>query len=111
MFRLFPTTQQEWSRAFLFIFQAYVVVGLVCCWFLSSFWVHRQTTLHWKTALEVLYAFEERAMIGFAVCLVVLAYSGIADLIIGRWRRGFLNLFLAAITTWVIFTTNYYAIS
>jgi len=107
-FRLFPKTREEWLRAFLFLFQAYVVLGLVVCWFLSSFWVHGKTsTLRMKDALLVLYDFEERLMIGYVVCVIVLAYSGLTSLIIGRWRTGFLNLLLAAITAWVIFTTSF----
>ena len=108
VFRLFPKTREEWLSAFVFVFRAYVVVGLIVCWFVSSFWVHSKTgTWHWKTKLACFYDFEERVMIGYAICLVVLAYSGVADLIIGRWRSGLLNLFLAAITAWVMFTTSF----
>ena len=103
--RLFPKTRQDWLRAFLFVFRAYVVVGVVGCWFVYFFWVYRQQGGSARNdALVDFCDFEERVMTGYAVCLVVLAYRGIADLIRGRWRSGLLNLFLAAISAWVIFT-------
>ena len=83
------------------------MVGLVLCWLISSFWLHVKAST-WKTklALMVFYDCDVRMMIGYGICIIVLAYSGLTDLIIGRWRRGFLNLCLAAITAWVFFTTS-----
>jgi hypothetical protein len=45
-------------------------------------------------------------MVGYAVCFVVLVYSGLQQLIIGRWRSGLLNLSLATIIAWVFFTAS-----
>jgi len=107
MIPLFPKTREGWSRAFLFVFQAYVVAGLVGCWIVSFFWVHGKTsTWATKNALMGFYDFRERVMVGYAVCFVVLVYSGLQQLIIGRWRSGLLNLSLAAITAWVFFPAN-----
>jgi len=85
-----------------------VVVSLVVDWFLSTFWVHGKTTgSEMKNALMALYDFEERVMVGYAVCLIVLGVIGLEELIKGRWRSALINLFLAAISLWVIFTADF----
>jgi hypothetical protein len=104
-FALLPKTREEWLRAFLFLFQAYVVLAFV----VRSFYYYKLP--HGKGALVAFYNFEERIQIGYAICLVVLSYSGIADLIMGRWRSGRLNLCLAAFSVWMLFRTRSWAIS
>jgi hypothetical protein len=110
-FRILPKAPEEWLRAFLFLFQAYVIVAFVVRWIFSSIWVYGKTGMDYKLALSCFYDFQMRIFIGYAVCLVVLSYSGIADLIMGRWRSGCLNLFLAAFSVWMLFTCRDYAIS
>jgi len=41
------------------------------------------------------------------VCLIVLGVIGLEELIKGRWRSALINLFLAAISLWVIFTADF----
>ena len=46
-------------------------------------------------------------MMGYAVCVIALSYSGIAELIMGRWRSGCLDLCFAAIDVWMLSTMNF----
>ena len=104
MFRLFPKTREEWFAAFLFIFQSYVVVASIVRWFFASYF-----TPIWPHGVlrSLVVDFDERKTIGNALCVVVLSYSGIADLIMGRRRRGCLNLCLAAMNAYAVKTTSF----
>jgi len=96
--RLFPKTREEWRRAFLFVFQSYPVLV-----FVARNFYRFVISPHGKGEAGAFYDFEERVQIGCAICLIVLFYSSIIDLIMGHWRRGCLNLCLAFFSVWLMF--------
>lgn len=64
--------------------------------------VYRIYSMNMKGYGFALYDFQDRIAIGYGVCFAVLFYSGIVDLIMGRWRSRCLNLGLAALSVWML---------
>ena len=108
-FRLLPKNREDWLGAFLFLFQSFVVVAFVVRRIFWFFFARTMSGFSTKVTSYDYYYFTESLDLGYGVCLVVLSYNGIADLITGRWRRGCLNLCLAALNAWVFFFMRPYA--
>jgi hypothetical protein len=105
-FRLFPKSREEWMRAFLFLFQSYPVLAFV----VRNFYYFNLPG--GKGALWAFDNFEWRVDMGIKACLVVLFYSAITDLIMGRWRRGCLSICFAVFSLWLsLFNFQGYVVS
>ena len=94
MFRLFPKERQDWLRAFLFPFQAFVILAPASYCYLLHIWPHRG-------GVEPLNHFGHQLLFGFAICFLVL-------LGVGVYQRGvsrYVNLCLAALTALEMYLT------
>ena len=105
-FRLLPKTREEWMRAFCLPFQSYVVVAFVALRFFSAIWPQGTTGSEMHRSLRSFYEFRDNINFGYGVCVAMLSYGGIMDLIGRRWGSGCLNLCLAAFSAWMYSTTS-----
>ena len=88
-FHLFPRNWQEWRRAALFPFQAYVVIAIFVE---RHYWSSLPGYGGYRGSLG---DFKAEVILGYAVCAAVLLSVGLAQILTGYRRRAWWNLGLA----------------
>jgi hypothetical protein len=85
MFRLFPHSKQEWLRAFLFAFQAYVVIAFILISYMSVNWPRHYSLSYCFVWMEQFYG----------LSCVALFIAGNVQFFRGNRNSGIGNIILA----------------
>src|ERR1700677_1280984 len=91
IFQIFPKRKNEWLRALLFPFQAYVIIAHFIEW---HFWDSLPASGGYRGSLG---GFMAGVSLGYFVCAVVLFGVGIRQVTLGHRYKGWLNIGLAVL--------------
>jgi hypothetical protein len=92
MFKFFPKTKREWLHAFVFPFQAFVVIG-----YFAHYYFFSSLPFNYRGELMNL---NFDMLLGYAICFFALLFAGVGQMFKSQRLAGLLNIGLAILAVW-----------